>query len=146
MSEPTSPFLKAFKGYFKSMLKWEDLDRLWQTLREQEQKQWYIYAVGEALPQATVNPAELDHFIRKIDELLRNDHEHDYCGIVYADNQADPSFIKIYDPHNLGSSCGPGIGPPPLPGWVLSLIPPEDLEHAMPQPGNRRRWWQSLFG
>ena len=45
-------------------------------------------------------------FVTEIDRLLRQDHAEDYCGIVYADDLQQPRFIKIYDPNNLGVSCG----------------------------------------
>ncbi len=83
-------------------------------------------------------------FIAGIDTLLRAEHKEDYCGIVYADNPQAPGFIKIYDPHNLGVSCGFSDNPP-LPGWVLSLIPPVDLPATRVLPQNRRRWWRKLF-
>jgi hypothetical protein len=41
-------------------------------------------------------------------------------------------------------SCGYSDNPP-LPGWILSRIAPADLQAAA-LPGNRRRWWQRLFG
>ena len=34
----------------------------------------------------------------------------------------------------------------PLPGWILSKLPPADLETMAPFPDNRRRWWQRLLG
>jgi hypothetical protein len=145
MSSASDPFVTAYRGYFKSLLKWEQLDRLWSNLQETSQKQWYIYAVGETPPETPADSQQLERFIDKIDTLLRSEHEEDYCGIVYADNPDDPSLIKIYDPNNLGSVCGPGFGPPPLPGWVLSLLPPSDLNAAFPPPANRRRWWQRIF-
>ena len=86
---------------------------------------------------------ELARFIDEIDMLLRREHDHDYCGIVYADDPAAPAMVKIYDPNNLGVSCGYSDNPP-LPGWVLSRLPPVDLE-ATRQPAGRRRWWQRLF-
>ncbi|MEX2367742.1 MAG: hypothetical protein WD601_14160 [Pseudohongiellaceae bacterium] len=141
MTQPT--YLEAFRGSFTSTLRWPQLDQLWQTLREQD-KAWYIYAVGEAPPEQPVNAQQLETFISEIDTLLRREHDEDYCGIVYADRLDDPAFIKIYDPNNLGVSCGFSTHPP-LPGWVLSLIKPVDLQTAMPPPGNRRRWWQKLF-
>lgn len=144
MNDITSPYLQAFRGRFTSMLRWPQLDSLWQTLRSQD-KAWYIYAVGEVPPQETADKPQLDTFISEIDKLLRREHDEDYCGIVYVDEPADPSFIKIYDPNNLGVSCGFSTNPP-LPGWVLSLIKPVDLQVAIPPPGNRRRWWQRLFG
>ena len=145
METEANPYLRAFRGSFSGILRWPQLDALWQTLREQRDKQWYIYAVGEAPPERPATPEQLDTFLREIDTLLRKEHNEDYCGIVYADNPADPSFIKIYDPNNLGVVCGFSENPP-LPGWVLSLEPPVDLPAALPPPGNRRRWWQRLFG
>lgn len=138
-------YLDAFRGYFRSALRWEELDRLWETLRSSG-GEWYVYAVGEPPPRSPVSSTQLNHFIVEIDRLLHQEHDEDYCGIVYADDPAAPSMVKIYDPNNLGSVCGPGFGPPPLPGWVLSRLEPVDLPAAMPQPGNRRRWWQRLFG
>lgn len=139
-----SEYLDQFKGNFKSALRWHDLDALWQTLRGVNQGQWYVYHVGEEPPADTTSSDMFDHFISEIDELLRQEHEEDYCGIVYADNLQQPSMIKIFDPHNLGVSCGFSDNPP-LPGWVLSTIAPEDLPHAFPPPGNRKRWWQKIF-
>ena len=149
MSRPaqtnTSPFVSAFWGSFTSMLRWPQLDELWQALRAQNSKAWFVYAVGEAPPTSPANNEQLSHFIDEIDALLRREHDKSYCGIVYVDQPADPAFIKIYDPNNLGMVCGSSGGPPPYPGWILSLIPPENLDDALLPPGNRRRWWQRLF-
>ncbi len=139
-----NPYMIAYKGYFRSLLRWEELDAFWLRLQERADAGWYIYAVGEAPPSEPVSGEKLRGFIPEIDALLHKDHDEDYCGIVYADNVDDPHFIKIYDPNSLGSSCGPGFGEV-LPGWVLSTIPPVDLQAAIPPPGNRRRWWQRLF-
>ncbi|MCB1857768.1 MAG: hypothetical protein KDI63_05825 [Gammaproteobacteria bacterium] len=136
-------FMSAFRGSFTSALRWHQLDALWQALRTQDMEGWYIYAVGEGPPSKPAGNLELDRFIDEINELLRREHAEDYCGIVYADNLACPSFIKIYDPNNLGVSCGYSDNPP-LPGWVLSRLPPCELS-AMPLPGNRKRWWRRLF-
>jgi hypothetical protein len=146
MNDLSHPFISRYRGYFRSMLRWNELDTLWQQLRQTPEKSWYIYAVGETPPQQPVEHAQLEHFIEQIDELLRREHDEDYCGIVYVDNVENPGYIKIYDPHNLGSVCGPGFGPPPFPGWILSLLAPADLNVAFPPPANRRRWWQKLFG
>lgn len=143
MSEPT--FLAAYRGYLRSALAWTDLDALWQVLRA-DPRPWYVYAVGETPPSAPVDTAGLHHFITEVDALLRREHHESYCGIVYADNLATPSLIKVYDPNNLGSTCGPGRLPPPLPGWVLSVLPPVDLQAAFPPPAARQRWWQKVLG
>ncbi len=141
-----SNYLECFRGYFKGTPKWHHLDALWDNLRNTEQNDWYIYAVGETPPADTVPKEKLLQFIDEIDKLLHEEHREDYCGIVYADSTDEPSFVKIYDPHNLGSVCGSSSLPPPLPGWVLSTIKPEDLQHAFPQTGSRRRWWNNIFG
>jgi hypothetical protein len=76
---------------------------------------------------------------------LRAEHDEDYCGIVYADNLQQPGMVKIYDPNNLGVSCGYSETPP-LPGWVLSRILPVDLQVTQVLPKNRQRWWRRLLG
>lgn len=142
----TLPFLDAFRGKFKNMLRWEQLEALWNTVRKQAAGQWYVYAVGEAVPAAPVDNGRLDTFLTEVHALLRREHDEDYCGIVYVDDPARPRFIKIYDPNNLGSVCGSGSQPPPLPGWILCTMPPEDLQAACRPAGNRRRWWQRILG
>lgn len=137
-------YLQAFRGSFTSTLRWPQLDALWERLREAPDG-WYVYAVGEAPPTQPTEPERLLAFIDEIDALLRREHDEDYCGIVYADVPARPTMIKIFDPNNLGVSCGYSDNPP-LPGWVLSRLPPADLPAARAQPAGRRRWWQRLFG
>jgi hypothetical protein len=137
-------YLLAFKGSFTSALRWHQLDDLWQVLNQDAAGGWYIYAVGEAPPHQPVDGEGLSRFVTGIDELLRREHDEKYCGIVYADDLKSPAFIKIYDPNNLGVSCGYSDNPP-LPGWVLSKIPPVDLM-ALKPPNNRKRWWQALWG
>jgi hypothetical protein len=140
----SNPYLETFKGRFTGIMRWPQLDTLWDTLRADNQG-WYIYAIGEEPPTEQASGEQVDQFIERVDKLLREEHEEDYCGIVYADNPEQPSFIKIFDPNNLGVSCGFSDNPP-LPGWVLSRMPPIDLPEALPPPGNRRRWWQKMFG
>ncbi|MCU7842759.1 MAG: hypothetical protein KZQ93_02855 [Candidatus Thiodiazotropha sp. (ex Monitilora ramsayi)] len=137
-------FLQAFRGSFTSALRWHHLDALWDVVRADAGAGWYLYAVGESPPDRQSDGARVLRFIDEIDKLLRAEHAEDYCGIVYADDLAQPSLIKIYDPNNLGVSCGYSDNPP-LPGWVMSKRPPVDLPAAM-VPNNRRRWWQTLFG
>ena len=137
-------YVKAFRGNFTSTMRWHDLDAFWEVLKSQADDQWYIYAVGEVPPEETASKQHLLNFIDKIDELLHKEHEEDYCGIVYVDSKEQPEFIKIFDPNNLGVTCGFSENPP-LPGWILSRIPPVELEEALNPPKNRQRWWQALF-
>jgi hypothetical protein len=139
------PFLAAFRGSFTSALRWHQLDELWQRVRERAGDGWYLYAIGEPPPRETSDAAQVLRFVDEIDRLLRTEHDEDYCGIVYADDPKAPAFIKIYDPNNLGVVCGFSDNPP-LPGWVMSQLPPVDLPATQLIAKNRQRWWRRLFG
>lgn len=144
VAEALHPYVAAFRGSFYGVLRWPQLDDLWQVLKADAADDWYIYAVGETPPVDPATPEQLCQFIDEIDVLLHKEHEEDYCGIVYTDSFETPSYVKIFDPNNLGVSCGFSDNPP-KPGWILSKLQPTDLEADMPLPGNRRRWWQRLF-
>jgi len=145
LAEPSDPFLAAFSGSFTSALRWHQLDALWERVRGSADAGWYLYHVGEPPPIEPADESSVLAFVAEIDALLREEHKEDYCGIVYADVPADPALIKIYDPHNLGVSCGYSTNPP-LPGWVMSLLPPCDLPASRAPTNSRRRWWRRLFG
>lgn len=138
-------YLTALRGSFYGLLSWQDLTDFWQVLKAGADDHWYIYAVGESPPAQTSSREQLLKFIDEIDALLHREHNEEYCGIVYVDDKRTPGFIKIYDPNNLGVVCGYSDNPP-LPGWILSRIPPVDLNTAILVPQNRRRWWQRLWG
>lgn len=138
------PYVEAFKGRFNSVMRWEQLNGFWDALRQQIDEQWYIYAIGEDAPVAPCTSEKVMTFIGEIDTLLRKEHDEDYCAIVYADDLENPRFVKIFDPNNLGVSCGFSENPP-LPGWVLSKMQPVNLEDAFKPANNRRRWWQKIF-
>jgi hypothetical protein len=134
-------FQRAYSGRLYSLLSWEQLTAFWQRI--DTHAGWHLYAVGELPPSAPADADMVSRFIRDIDALLHHDHRESYCGIVYADALELPSLVKIYDPNNLGSSCGSSKHPP-LPGWVMSLAPPLELNPRRPLPEGRRRWWQAL--
>ena len=144
MSEEAVNYAEKFKGRFVGILRWEQLDELWAILNSDAGEGWYIYAVGELPPEETASKEQLLTFIKEIDVLLRQEHDEDYCGVVYTDDKTNPTFIKIFDPNNLGVSCGFSDNPP-LPGWILSKLQPVELESALNPPNNRRRWWKRLF-
>ena len=140
-AEP-SEFDRLFDGTLYSLLSWQQLSDFWARL--DPAAGWYLYALGEARP---LEPADAEHvlaFTREIDSLLRREHHEDYCGIVYADNVDDPRLIKIYDPSHLGTSCGSSKHRI-LPGWVMSKMPPSDLDPTHHVPQNRKRWWQGFL-
>lgn len=137
-------YLQQYQGGFYGVLRWHQLDEVWDKLKQTD-ADWYIYQIGEAPPEQTATYEHFCYFIDEIDVLLKKEHEENYCGIVYIDDKVKPSFIKIYDPSNLGSSCGSSGGPPPLPGWTLSQSKPQDLKIAFPVQAKRKRWWKKLF-
>lgn len=143
-SDLSPSFINAYRGSFTSMMRWPHLDEFWATLNQQADDNWYVYTVGEIPPEAPIVKEKLLSFVKEIDILLHKEHSEDYCGIVYADDKATPTFIKIYDPNNLGVSCGFSNNPP-LPGWILSKLKPVALESALHPANNRRRWWERLF-
>lgn len=144
-SEPTvdrnADFDALFDGRLFSILSWVQLESFWKKL--DPAAGWFLYAVGEKRPIAPADEQQVTAFIQEIDLLLRKEHEEDYCGIVYTDDVDNPSLIKIYDPHHLGTSCGSGKDRI-LPGWVISRVKPSDLTPAHIVPQNRRRWWQQF--
>jgi hypothetical protein len=141
---PTEPFLKAFRGKFLGIRKWEDLDTFWETLKGKADQTWYVYAIGEAAPSNPVSKEHFYLFIDEIDALVHKEHQEEYCGIVYVDDKSNPTFVKIYDPNNLGVVCGYS-GKPPLPGWTISHLQPVELNKDTFLPKSRKRWWKRLF-
>lgn len=138
------PFAEKFRGLYYGMTKWPELDQLWSNVKQQIDDNWFIYAIGDEVPAETKKAASVIKFVDEIDVLLRKEHDEDYCGIVYVDDAEKPSLIKIFDPNNLGVSCGFSDNPP-LPGWVMSKMQPCDLQQAFPPPKSRQRWWQQIF-
>ncbi|MCR4302602.1 MAG: hypothetical protein NUV63_00025 [Gallionella sp.] len=131
-------FHARLNGRFQGMLQWQQLDDLWKRVKR---GQWYFYRIGETLPDYPLSGDDLARRVDVLDTLLRQEHDYHYCGIVYADDEEQPSLIKVYDPNGMGSSCSRSTTATP-PGWILSISPPETIEAHAPVPGNRKRWWQ----
>ena len=119
-------FEAKLNGTLYGLMRWPDWDALRVRLRNDPGYRWYAYAVGLELPHETLGANALLILLGEIDVLLRRDHIENYLGIVYADNPDHPSLIKIYDPNNLGSSCGSIDFKVPS-GWVLSQDRPTPL-------------------
>lgn len=141
----TDAFDRYYTGMLYSVMSWDQLTAFWQKI--DADAGWYLYAVGQDVPQAPSPAAKVQQFARELDELLRREHHEDYCAIVYADDLNHPNFIKIYDPNHLGSSCGSSAGKSSvLPGWLMSLTPPRELAITGVVTGQRKRWWQTFLG
>ena len=142
MSQARNPEFDAlFDGMLFSLLSWDQLTEFWTRL--DPGAGWYLYALGEDRPEQPSDGEHVATFIEKIDGLLRQEHDEDYCGIVYTDNLDRPTLVKIYDPNHLGTSCGSSKHRI-LPGWVMSRVPPSDLNPSHHVPQNRKRWWRGI--
>ena len=140
-----SAFEQQYNGLLYSVMHWEQLTRFWASINAEAG--WYLYAVGQDLPTAPSPAEKVRQFTSEIDVLLRREHHEDYCAIVYADDLDAPSFIKIYDPNHLGSSCGSSATKSSvLPGWIMSLVAPQELQTNGFVTGQRKRWWQTFVG
>ena len=142
MNPENSELLKQFRGCFTGILRWPQFDELLETLRS-EQQNWYIYAIGETPPETSSDWESTLNFITEINDLIKKEHDESYCGVVYVDDKSSPTMVKIFDPNNLGVSCGFSDNPP-LPGWIMSLKKPDNLSEIL-QPAKRRRWWSNIF-
>jgi hypothetical protein len=143
-NSPMTEFQRLNTGRLWSVMSWDQLTALWQRI--DPAAGWYLQAVGASpAPTFESDAATVNAFIERIDALLHSEHHEAYCGIVYADDLDNPRLIKIYDPNNLGSSCGSSKNPP-LPGWIMSRVPPDEILSARPAPESRKRWWRGLFG
>lgn len=143
MPHYSSEFSRKLNGYLCGMLHWTQLDTLWLQVRAQPQG-WYASQTGEALPASPLEAPALDKFVTEVDALLRREHQYDFCGIVYVDDPEQPTLIKIYDPHHIGSFCGCSSTPIP-PRWLLSRCPPEPSQNDPVVTGSRRTWWHRMF-
>ena len=144
--DQANSFLHAFNGKFFGVLQWSQADDLWDVLKKpEESSSWYVYAVGEEPPTEVMAANKFNSFIDELNTLLHQEHDEDYCGIIYVDDAKNPSFVKVFDPNNIGTSCSIATKGP-LPGWVISKIAPIDLVEANKPTANRRRWWQKILG
>lgn len=137
-------YIKKFRGAFINMLRWEQFDRLWEKLRNDPQA-WYVYELDTTVPDQPFDKQQWPGFLDQLAVQLREQHGEDYCGIVYADNPEQPTYIKIYDPKNLGVVCGISDLPPPLPGWIISQAQPAKINRDIFTVSKRKPWWKLLW-
>jgi len=120
-----SDYFDKFQGRFIGIMQWDDCHALLQKLINQPNG-WYLYDTLEVAPDKTINVDDFINQINTIKDILTSEHQERYCGIVYANDLDNPTFVKIFHPNNLGKSCGSSEHPP-IPQWLLSKTKPKDV-------------------
>ena len=67
-------FLEKYNGVLRGVMQWDRLDTLWSAVRKQNADGWYIYALGHEIPEKIANRDDVEHFIERMDKLLREEH------------------------------------------------------------------------
>lgn len=137
-------FLTAAWGRFVGVRTWEQLDAVWAAVRADAGGGWYLYTLERPPPITPAAAGEVESFVADVDSRLRSGHRVDYCGFVYVDAPAAPTFIKVFEPKKFGG-CGHGTGKA-LPGWILSKLPPADLPASLAVEPGPRPWWKKALG
>ncbi len=135
-----SPFWRRYEGQFHGILTWPQFDAFWPRLVPGA-GDWFVFDPGARPPQS---PLARDAFMTFLDEarsMLERRRNLSYCGAVYADDLHAPTFVKLFDPMNMGSACAmPGARI--MPRWTLSLLRPDPLPDEEPVPERQRfRGW-----
>ncbi len=120
-----SDYIHEFQGRFIGIMQWDDCYALLEKLIDQPDD-WYLYDTLKEMPASTTNAEIFINRINEIKTILSEKHQERYCGIVYANDLENPSFVKIFHPKNIGKSCGSSEHPP-IPQWLLSKTKPEDV-------------------
>lgn len=118
-------YFNQFKGRFMGIMQWEDCHALLETLHNNP-SDWYVYDTLDTMPDSVMDSAKFCDQINQIKSILDSEHDERYCGIVYADDLKNPSFVKIFHPNNLGKTCGSSEHPP-MPQWLISKEKPMDV-------------------
>lgn len=124
-SLPETAFWQAWQGSFQGMLNWHDFDALLQVLR-QSGGTWYVWDLAGAVPEAAVAPAGMAAALDTVREMNAPMRARSYCGTIYVDDPAAPAFVKAFDPHQMGATCG-SSGERIMPRFVFSRLRPDPL-------------------
>ncbi len=119
-------YRELFSGRLYGVLQWDRFARIWRYLAENPEG-WYVRDFkGSAVPLAPLPAGEFAAWLQETEDFLRRRHREDYCGFLYVDDQERPSFLKIFDPRKMGTSCGCSGGIDPR--WTVSSMPPPSDE------------------
>ena len=141
-------FRAMFKGKFYGVLRWHQLDHIWNMVKNDAEAGWYCYDTSKTPPHSLTQGEEIIVLLDRLDKNLRESHTEDYCGVVYVDDLDHPSFIKVFNPKGLGTSCSIATSGP-LPAWVICKKSPQDISDdetpAVKTTKFKKRWLGNLF-
>lgn len=121
-------YLENFRGRFVGLLRWNDCDELLEIIKA-DPTDWYVYDTLIGVPKTTLSKELFLLKLSEIKEILVADHKGVRCGTVFTDDLDKPTFVKIFNPNNLGKVCGFSESPA-IPQWLLSKEQPEDIADA----------------
>ncbi len=122
---PDTPFWNAYQGRFFGVLNWSDVDTFWVRMSDTT-GDWFIFDPKQPAPDRAASDVELTEVLTKAQTLINSRRDMSHCGAIYVDSLENPSFIKVFDPSAMGSSCNIS-GIPILPRWIFSRIKPDDM-------------------
>jgi hypothetical protein len=139
---PDTAFWRAYNGRFAGVPTWEAFDRFWLALRESGGA-WYVFNPEIDAPDAPESDfaaalAEAHDCVAQVRKMRS------YCGAVFADDLAAPSFVKVFDPWKMGGVCG-GSGERVMPRWIFSRIAPDPLP-LLPQMPEKKGLLARIIG
>ena len=139
---PDTQFWRAWQGRFQGVLSWDDFDALLQLLA-QGGGAWFVWDMEGVVPQRPASQGALAAVLEAVREMNAPVRARSYCGTVYADDPGAPSFVKAFDPYQMGATCG-SSGERIMPRFVFSMIRPEPL--PAPEPAPEPGFWRRLSG
>lgn len=122
---PDTQFWRYFQGCFSGLLKWQGVEELWAMLKS-DPDGWYVFDPSQDAPQTPLASNDFQQFLGEAERMVNTRRDRPSCGSVYVDDMERPTYIKIFDPAKLGSSCSCS-GEPVLPRWIVSQMKPGTL-------------------
>ena len=128
---PDTAFWRAYQGRAAGLINWKDVDALWPLLSKQPEG-WFVYDLETGPPAAPTPAQEFAAFLPEAEDLVNTRRDRSHSGAIYLDSREAPRFIKIFDPANMGTSCGGGHEMI-FPRYILSKVKPDPRPTPVPK-------------
>ncbi len=143
------PYWKTYMGRFFGILDWGEADALLGALKSGTGAgagDWYLFDTDRPCPETTASQPELAGALDDNLALLADFRDRTVCGTLYVDDRQDPSFIKMFDPYRMGSSCGGTGANTVIARWIVSRAKPSPLPPDGKDPARGAALWKRLIG